>query len=129
MTPSCQTAGHDTHLAVHISRARFFVIRTILSFPGRGLTKRCFYKAPTPFACALDIAMPGVLWSLQDHSPVPSGSQKARRESTQRYPFKLTQTKNLQPHQMQNKEVDNSSQPGPKQKTTRVDFQKGFLVA
>ena len=29
-------------------------------------------------------------------------------------------------HQIQNKQVDNSSQPGPKPKTTRVDFQKGF---
>ena len=50
-----KTAGHDTHLAVHISHARFYVIRTILSFPGRGLIKRCSFKAPTPFACALDI--------------------------------------------------------------------------
>ena len=32
-------------------------------------------------------------------------------------------------HQIQNKQVDSSSQPGPKPKTTtRVDFQKGFLV-
>ena len=32
-------------------------------------------------------------------------------------------------HQIQNKQVDNSSQPGPKPKTTTsVDFQKGFLV-
>ena len=32
-------------------------------------------------------------------------------------------------HQIQNKQVENSSQPGPKPKTTTiVDFQKGFLV-
>ena len=32
-------------------------------------------------------------------------------------------------HQIQSKQVDNSSQPGPKPKTTTsVDFQKGFLV-
>ena len=107
-----------------------FVTRTILSFPPRELTKRRFHKAPTQIACALEVNHARGFMVLAGPFLRPVWrNKKARRELTQRYPFRLTQTKNLQPYQIQNKQVDNSSQPGPNQKTTtRVVFQKGFLV-
>ena len=59
-------------------------------------------------------------WAVSSSRPCRTCGGDSRRETS--YSASCGRIK------IQNKQVDNSSQPGPKQKTTRVDFQNRFLV-